>query len=97
MLPAAFVQRLGTVLQKSLAEAVDASQRGAQVVRNRVAESLEFPVGCLELGGTLGHAQLQLIAGGPQLDFLLSYLFEHLVERPDKRPDLVIAVTRGPD
>src|SRR5712692_10036340 len=44
MLLAVRVELVGIVLEQSLAEAVDASERGAKVVSNRVAEGLELAV-----------------------------------------------------
>ena len=44
-----------------MAEAVYAAQRGAQIVRDGVAEGLEFLVGSLELCGALPDAAFQLL------------------------------------
>src|SRR2546422_4622129 len=51
---------LREVLQERLAEAVDGTQRRAQVVRHGVAERLELSVRILELRGSLLHALFQL-------------------------------------
>src|SRR2546425_13179278 len=49
--PALLVEPGGVVFLERLAEAVDAAQRGPQVVRHRIREGLELLVGCFELGG----------------------------------------------
>ena len=69
---------VAVVLEQRLAEAVDAAQRRAQVVRDRVAERLQLLVGRFELGGALAHALLELRVEPP--DFLLGLL--ELLSRP---------------
>ena len=80
------------VFQESLAEAVDASQRGSQIVRNTVGERLELLVGDFELRRPVGDALLELIARLLQLSVLILNPGKHLVEGIDQNADLVAAV-----
>ena len=64
---AGFLVQFGPVLLfQQLAVAIDAAQRGLEVVRNRIGERLQFLVDAGELLGPLGHALLQLLVDVPQ-------------------------------
>src|SRR5439155_1430885 len=78
--PTFLVEPGGVVFLERLAEAVDAAERGPQVVRHRIGEGLELLVGRLELGG----ARLDLGFGAPPL----AQVPRHLRE-PQQRPALV--------
>src|SRR5438552_9025777 len=92
---ARLAETVGAILRQRPAEALDAAQRRAQIVRDGVGERLELLVGDPELGGALGDALLELVAGAPQRALLLAYLLEHLVEGRDQRSDLVAARAQG--
>ena len=67
ILLAVVVELVGIVLEQRQAEAVDAAQRRAQIVRHRIAEGFQLLVLGLELGDQLG-ALLGHFAGGARLD-----------------------------
>ena len=67
ILLAVVVELVGIVLEQSEAEAVDAAQRRAQIVRHRIAEGFQLLVLGLELGDELG-AFLRHLAGGARFD-----------------------------
>jgi hypothetical protein len=55
-MPAAFlIYLVGIILEQRLAETVDAAQRGAQIMRQGIAERLKLAIGCF--GGSLGLEQ----------------------------------------
>ena len=56
-------ERVPGVLDQRLAESQDGTERGPKVVRDRVAEGFEFPIGRFQIGGAFAHHFLKLIMG----------------------------------
>ena len=84
------VELVAVVLEQRLAEAVDAAQRRAQVVGDRIAERLELLVGGLQLGRALDDPLLELGVEPPDLRPARRQVFRHLVERHRELSDLVV-------
>jgi hypothetical protein len=61
-------QLAGTVLQKDLAESVDAPERCPEIMGDRVAEGLQLPIGVRQFGGLALQVRVQL--GDPFLGLL---------------------------
>lgn len=61
IMPALVIEPVGVVLEQRLTETVDGAQRGAQVVRYRVAERFELTVDRLELHGALLKVPVELL------------------------------------
>jgi hypothetical protein len=89
--PALFIEFVGVVFEQHLAETIDASERGAQVVGDRITEGHQFLVYRLGLRCMLFDAlfelfveQFDLVQGCFQLHgALLDPAFEGLVESMD--------------
>ena len=80
VLASLFVELLAVVFQQRQAPPVNAAQRRAQIVRDRVAERFQFPVGRFELDG-------------PVLDTLFQFIVEQAIGRVflPKLPGVVLA------
>ena len=62
------------LLEQQLAETIDPAQGCAQVMRDRIGEGLELPVGGRQFGGACGHLALELRVQARQF-FFLGYQF----------------------
>ena len=93
---ALFIQHVFIILQQCLAETVNPPERGAQVVRNRIGKSFEFPVGGFELSRAFNNAPFELPI--ELLDFFLgSFAFGNIAGRgkdPDDFPRFVVVHCR---
>ena len=72
-----FVELVAAEVVQRLAEAVDAGQRRAEVVRHRVRERLQLRVRCFQLGGAAAQHQVALL-----------HLLEQLVDGARERSHL---------
>lgn len=88
------VQAFAVFLQRHLAEAVDAAQGRAQVVRDRIGEGFQFAVGGGEIGGPFLDAAVEFAV--ELFDFEAGALLPGDVdEYPVKPPRLLVAPDIG--
>ena len=89
--PALVVQTTRVAGEQFLAKAVDGPERGTQIVRDRVAERLQFLVRRFQLGRPLADAGLEFRVHPPE--FLLGFLLlRHVLDGQQDHGGVVVLV-----
>ena len=88
------IERLSTILEQRMAEAVNAAERRAEVVRDGIGNGFELFVGSFQLEGAFVDAAVEVVVRFYQIGMAELDLAQHFIEGLDENADFVV-VFRG--